>query len=63
MKEINETYHHVLMHPLFISKIEALTILAPLQTAIGFDLAYDVPLGPPLFDVVVDLKSAHKYAS
>jgi hypothetical protein len=43
--------------------VTATTIFATLESAIGFDLAYDAPLGTPLFDVVVDLKSAHMYAS
>jgi hypothetical protein len=40
MKELNEAYYlHVLMHPLFISNIETTTIFAPVESAIGFDLA------------------------
>jgi hypothetical protein len=62
MKALNETYYlNVLMYFLFISSIEATTIFAPVESAIGFDLAYDAPLGPSLSDVVVDLKSAHMY--
>jgi hypothetical protein len=38
-------------------------MFAPLEIAIGFDLPYDAPLGPPLSDVVLDLKIAHMYAS
>jgi hypothetical protein len=64
MKELNEAYYlNVRMHPPFISSIEATTIFAPLVSVIGFDLAYDAPLGPLLSDVVVDTKSAHMYAS
>jgi hypothetical protein len=64
MNEFNEAYYlNVLMHPLFISNIEATTIFPPIEGAIGFDLAYDAPLGPLLSDVVVDTKSAHMYAS
>jgi hypothetical protein len=63
MKELNEAYYHnILMCRLFISSIEAATIFASVQNAIRFDLAYDASLGPPLSDVVVDLKSAHMYA-
>jgi hypothetical protein len=64
MKEFNEAYYlHLLIQCLFISKIEVATIFAPLESAIGFDLAYHAPFGPPLSDMVVDLKSAHIYAS
>ena len=63
MKELNEAYYlNVLIRRLFISSIEATTIFAPLQNAIGFHLDYEAPLGPPVSDVVVDLKSGHMYA-
>jgi hypothetical protein len=53
MKELNETYYlHVLIHHRFISRIEAATLFASLESEIGFDLYYDAPLGPPLSDVV-----------
>jgi hypothetical protein len=64
MKKLNEAYYlHVLIQPLFISNIEAATIFASLESAIGFDLAYNAPLDPPLSDVVVDLKIAPMYAN
>ena len=64
MKELNEAYYlHILMHSLFIGNIEETTIFPLVESAIGFDLAYDAPLGPPLSDVFVDMKSAHMYAS
>jgi hypothetical protein len=48
---------------IFINNIEAATIFPPVQNAIGFHLEYDASLGPPVSDVVVDLKSGHMYAS
>jgi hypothetical protein len=45
MKELNEAYYlNVPIHPLFINIIEAVTIFAPVESAIGFDLAYDASL-------------------
>ena len=63
MKKLNEAYLNVLVRRIFIRSIEAATIFAPVQNAIGFHLQYDAPLGPPVSDVVVELKSGHMYAS
>jgi hypothetical protein len=64
MKELNEAYYvNVLVRCIFISSIEAATIFALVQNAIGFHLQYDAPLGPLVSDVVVELKSGHMYAS
>jgi hypothetical protein len=62
MKELNEAYYlNVLVRRIFINSIEVATIFAPVQNVICFHLQYDVPLGLPVSDVVVELKSGDIY--
>lgn len=63
MHELNEaSYMNVLVCRLFITAVEVTTIFAPVQNAIGFHLHIDAPLRPPVYDVVVELKSGDMYA-
>lgn len=52
---------NVLIRRPFITAVEAATIFAPVQNAIRFHLHNDVPLHPPVSNVVVQLKSGDMY--